>query len=61
MFSVNDHGSVVLIEPHTMDVLAWLRGHAQEDAQWFGMALVVEPRYVDSLVTALIQEGFAAQ
>jgi len=61
MFSVEDHGSIVLVRPLTPDVSAWLDEHVDPEAQWFGKALVVEPRYVAPLVTALVDEGFAAQ
>jgi hypothetical protein len=61
MFTVENHGSLVLIHPHTADVQRWLADNVAPDAQWFGRALVVEPRYVDTLVSALIEEGFAAQ
>lgn len=61
MFSVEDHGSIVLVHPHTNDVRDWLRDNVDPEAQWFGRALVVEPRYVEQLVTALVDEGFATQ
>jgi hypothetical protein len=59
MFDVENHGSVCLVRPLTPDVRTWLEEHT--DGTWFGSALVVEPRYVDTLVTALIEEGYAAQ
>ena len=59
MFSIENHGSLVLIRPLTNDVQEWLEEHT--DGQWFGNALVVEPRYVLPLVEGLIEEGFAAQ
>ena len=61
MFSVEDHGTIVLIRPHTDDVAGWLYENVDDEAQWFGKALVVEPRYVEALVHALVEEGFAAQ
>jgi hypothetical protein len=61
MFRVEDHGSIVLIRPLTSDVERWFEEHVPDDAQWFGSALVVEPRYVGPIVTALIDEGYAAQ
>ena len=61
MFDVENHGSIVLVRPLTADVRAWLVEHTDEEAQWFGNALVVEPRYVEPLVAALIEEGYAAQ
>jgi hypothetical protein len=61
MFSIENHGSIVLIRPLTDDVSDWLDEHVDPDAQWFGGALACEPRYVEPLVTALIEEGYAAQ
>lgn len=59
MFDVENHGSIVLVRPLTADVRDWLVEHT--DGEWFGSALVVEPRYVEPLVAALIEEGYAAQ
>ena len=59
MFSIENHGSLVLVRPLTADVEAWLQEHT--DGQWFGNALVVEPRYVGDLVLGLVAEGFVAQ
>lgn len=62
MFTVEDHGSIVLVRPLTADVSEWLTDHTDPDAsQWYGGALVVEPRYVGDLVTGLVEDGFAAQ
>ena len=65
MFSIEDHGTLVLVRPLTLDCQAWLQANTAEEgedmAQWFGGALVVEPRYVDDLVVGLVHAGFAAQ
>lgn len=58
MFSIENHGSIVLVRPLSADVEAWLEEHT--DGQWFGRALVVEPRYVENLVEGLLAEGFVA-
>jgi antirestriction protein ArdC len=59
VFSIEDHGTIVLIRPLSADVEAWLIAHT--DGQWYGNALVVEPRYVGDLYDGLVAEGFAAQ
>jgi hypothetical protein len=61
MFTIEDHGSIVLVRPLTPDVATWLQENVDEQAQWFGAALVVEPRYVEALVEGLVEQGFAAQ
>jgi hypothetical protein len=59
MFTVEDHGSLVLVRPLTDDVEEWLEEHT--DGQWFGGALVVEPRYLKPLLEGMVEEGFVVQ
>lgn len=59
MFTVENHGTIVLVRPLTVDVERWLE--ERTDGMWFGGALVVEPRYVEPLVIGLIEDGFALQ
>lgn len=57
MFQIEDHGSIALIRP--MDDAA--KEHAAEvyaDAQWFGGAVVCEPRYVEDNLVLLADDGF---
>jgi hypothetical protein len=62
MFTIENHGSIVLIRPLTSDVEEWIEEHVGgEETMYFGNAVVVEPRYVAPIVEALIAEGFAAQ
>lgn len=57
MFSIENHGSVMLVRPQSDDVTAWLRENT--DGQWLGGALAVEPRYVEPLVDGLLDAGFS--
>ena len=57
MFHVEDQGSIILIRPLTEDVEKWLKENVAEDAQWFGGALVVEPRYLAPLIEGMFEEG----
>jgi len=64
MFTIEDHGSLVLVRPLTDDVVAWLLDNVAREGDgsiWFGGALVVEPRYVEALYLGLVSEGFALQ
>lgn len=58
-FFVNDQGTLVLITPLNDAARAWLKEHVQEDAQWFGRALVVEHRYANDLIEGILGEGFS--
>lgn len=57
-FEVTWHGSLVLVTPATPEADAHLRAHVDAEAQWFGGALAVEPRFLDDLVAGLQDAGY---
>lgn len=54
---VTDHHSVVLLTPRSKAAREWIDQKVAEDAQFFGIALVVEPRYVDDIVAGMRADG----
>jgi len=52
-----DHGSIWLMEPRTELATAWIAEHIPNDAQRFGDAIVIEPRYVESIVEGATFDG----
>lgn len=61
--SVENHGSIFLLRPLNVAATNWLdtvTNHDIDDAdaaQWFGGALVVEPRYVADIVNGAREAG----
>ncbi len=55
--SIANHGSIFLLRPLTRAASAWFEENIGGDAQWFGRALVVEPRYVGAIVEGLQEVG----
>lgn len=55
---ITHYGSIALLEPNNDAARANLRENAPADAQWHLGALVVEPRYLESLTATLIEEGW---
>jgi hypothetical protein len=55
------HGSIVLVWPNTLEASIWLRETAPDDAQFFGAALAIEPRYLSNVAEAAISDGFTVQ
>ena len=55
--NVEHHGTLALIRPVTDAADRWLHEHVQADAQWFGDALVVEPRYLEPILLGLAGIG----
>jgi hypothetical protein len=58
-FSIEDHGSIVLIRPLNPVGAQWLKDTAPEEAQFYGGALVVEPRYVGGVLQAIDDAGLS--
>ena len=54
---VMNHGSIILLEPQDRNAEQWLEEHVDPDAQWWGPALVVEPRYVADIVEGAREDG----
>jgi hypothetical protein len=54
---IENQGSLILFIPITENAKTWLQENVQEDAQWFGKALVVEPRYAGDLARGCREAG----
>lgn len=55
--TVENHASLALVRWHTDAARDWIHENVSNDAQYFGAALVVEPRYVAQLVEGMIGAG----
>ena len=56
-FSLTDHGSIVVLTPLNNEAREWLDRSIDDEAQWFGRGLVIEPRYVGDIVDGIIADG----
>ncbi len=54
---VVNHHSIVLFHLNTREASAWVEENVTREAQFFGTALVVEPRYVAALVASMREAG----
>jgi hypothetical protein len=54
---VVNHHSIVLFHLTTPEASAWVEENVAGEAQFFGMALVVEPRYVADLIHGMHEAG----
>jgi hypothetical protein len=55
-----NHGSLWLARPLTTAGKAWIENNISDEAQWFGLALVIEPRYVPDIVEGMANDGLCA-
>ena len=57
-FSLTDHGSIVLLYPHTDAAHDWLADNVEEDGpRWGGAFWVIEPRYMADIVAGMEEAG----
>ena len=54
---LTNHGSICLLRPFTPSGDEWLGANLADDAQMWGDAFVVEPRYVAPIVEGAINDG----
>lgn len=54
---VQNEGSLILLHAFTDQGARFIGEHAPEDAQFFGQALVIEPRYAETWITNAISQG----
>ena len=53
------HGTINLLWPLTPEATSSIDENIPDDAQWFGAALAVEPRYCADIVAGMIDDGLA--
>jgi len=56
-FTVENHGSIFLLRPHSDAAREWAKEHLPEDVQTFGHAYVVEHRYIGDIVAGIVNDG----
>jgi len=58
-FRSENHGSLFLLFPLTQRANSWIEAHLPEDAQWFGNAVVIEHRYIWTILDGIQDAGLA--
>jgi hypothetical protein len=59
-FVVQSHGSIILLDPATPAAKEWAADNISEDAQHWGNAIVVEPRYITDILLGIQADGLTA-
>ena len=55
--SIENHGTIFLFRLNTSAAAEWVSQNVQEDAQFFGDALVVEHRYARDVAAGMLADG----
>lgn len=60
-FTVEDHGSLVMITQVSAAAKQWLYAHLPEDAPRWGIGYAVEHRYADDILNAMDEAGLMSE
>ena len=58
---VENHVSIMLVQPMTSEARDWISENVSDEAMFYGSALVVEPRYIQTLVLGMIEAGLKVE
>ena len=58
-FLCENHGSLFLLFPLSQSAQSWVEEHLPTDVQWFGNAVVIEHRYVWTILEGIQNDGLA--
>ena len=58
-FICENHGSLFLLFPLSQSAQSWVEEHLPTDVQWFGNAVVIENRYVWTILEGIQNDGLA--
>lgn len=57
---VINHGSVIALRPMTPTANDWIESNlCLESWQWFGGSIVIDPRYAESILDEMANDGLA--
>ena len=56
-FFVENHGTIFMLQPLTLAATSWVQDNLPEDQMTFGIAVVVEHRYVADIVRGAMADG----
>ena len=60
-FDFANHGSICLITPRTPAAHDWADAFLDEHLTWGQCSVVIEPRYVEDIIRAIIEDGMTIQ
>lgn len=60
-FTIENHGTIFLLNPQHRSACEWLAEHVDEDSLWSNGALAVEHRFISDVVNHLRDDGFVVR
>ena len=58
-FTLENHGSIMLLRPLTGAAQDWVDDHIPDEAMAWGDAIAIEPRYIEDIADGIIDDGLS--
>ena len=58
-FTIDDHGSLVLLKPETQEAYSWIAEHIGAPVPWFAGAIALEPRSMSALLSGILDDDLS--
>ena len=55
-FTVDDHGSIVLLRPETLQAWSWILANLGQEVPTFAGAIAIERKYVQPILLGLVRD-----
>ena len=59
-FTLENHGSICILKPHTPEADSWIEESISEEHQCWGTGIVIEPRYVGAILEGIAASGLTS-
>ena len=58
-FTLDDHGSLVLLKPETLEAFSWLAENIEAPIPWFAGGIALEPRSMSALLSGILGDDLS--
>ena len=58
-FTVDDHGSIILLKPETQEAFEWIAEKIGAPIPWFAGGIALEPRIMPSLLSGILDDDLS--
>ena len=60
-FTVDDHGSIILLKPETQEAFDWIAENIGAPIPWFAGGIALEPRIMPSLLSGILDDDLSGE
>ena len=58
-FTLDDHGSLVLLKPKTQEACSWITEHIGAPIPWFAGAVALDPQSIPDLLSGILDDDLS--